>query len=212
MEKGIEKVLTALEKGYPKASHYLTFSNPLELMVASILSAQVRDEVVNARTSDLFKKYKNVDDYANADLKDLEKIIKPISFYRNKAKNIKKTCKLLVEKYQGDVPRQMGDLIALPGIARKTANVIQQNAFGIVEGIVIDTHCIRVGYRLGWTKKKDPKKIEQDFMQRIEKKYWKAIPYLLKGHGKAVCKAPIPTCSGCLLNKLCPKQGATKWN
>jgi len=201
------KVISLLKKEYPNAKYYLNFSNPLELMVAAILSAQVRDEVVNATTPRLFRKYKTAKDYAEASLSSLEKEISAITFYKNKAKHIKEACKMLVEKYNGKVPQTMEELTQLPGIGRKTANAILINAFDIVTGIPCDTHVIRVSYRLGWTKSKNPDKIEQDLMNLLPKSEWKKIPYLLKDHGRAVCKAPVPYCSRCVLNKLCPKQG-----
>lgn len=204
------KALELLDREYPKARYYLEFSNPLELLVAAILSAQVRDEVVNTRTAIIFKKYKTAKDYANADIGQLENKIKPVTFFRNKAKNIKKACQILVEKHSGHVPKSMEELTALPGIARKTANAIQQNAFDIVSGIVVDTHVLRLSYRLGWTSNTKPEKVEQDLMNTIPKKYWKRLPYLLKSHGRAVCRAPIPACSKCILQKLCPKAGVLK--
>jgi len=209
-KENTEKVLQLLDKEYPKAKYYLNFSNPLELMVAAILSAQVRDEVVNARTAVIFKKYKTAQDYAKADLAGLEKDIKPITFFRNKAANIKKACQILAEKHKGQIPKTMEELCALPGIARKTANAIQQNAFDIVSGIVVDTHVLRLSYRLGWTKNTKPEKVEQDLMNTIQKKYWKKTPHLLKSHGRAVCKAPVPSCSKCVVSKLCPRVGVAK--
>ncbi|MBI2578976.1 MAG: endonuclease III [Candidatus Aenigmarchaeota archaeon] len=204
------KVIAALKKEYPHTKYYLDFSNPLELMVAAILSAQVRDEVVNATTPRLFRKYRTANDYAKASLHDLEKEISSITFYKNKAKHIKEACKMLVEKHGGKVPRTIEELTELPGVGRKTANAILQNAFDKVDGIIIDTHCIRLSYRLGWTESRNPDKIERDLMNLIQKNEWKKIPHLLKDHGRAICKAPAPYCSKCVLNKLCPKQGVTK--
>lgn len=206
----MEKTITLLKKEYPHAKYYLNFSNPLELLVAAILSAQVRDEVVNATTPHLFRRYKTASDYAAAPLSELENTIKSITFYKNKAKNIKGACKILDSKYGGKVPKTIDELTELPGIGRKTANAILINAFDIVIGIPVDTHVIRVSYRLGWTKQKNPDKIEQDLMKIIPKGAWKNIPYLLKDHGRAVCKAPVPECSRCVLTNLCPKQGVTK--
>lgn len=173
------------------------------------MSAQVRDETVNAATKTLFRKYKTAGDYANAGLKSLANDIKSVTFASNKAKHIKEACKILVEKYNGKVPKTMDELTALPGIGRKTANTILINAFNIVEGIPCDTHVIRLSYRLGWTKNTNPDKIEQDLMKIIPKEKWKKIPYLLKSHGRAVCTT-IPQCSKCILNKLCPKHGVEK--
>ncbi len=208
--KKVEEIIKLLKKNYPKARYYLNFSTPLELMVAAILSAQVKDEIVNSVTPKLFKKYKTAKSYAKANLQQLINDIKPVSFAGSKAKSIIKACKILVEKYNGKVPDKMEDLISLPGIGRKTANTILINAFGKVEGIPCDTHVLRLSYRLGWTKSKKPEEVEQDLMKIIPRKEWKRIAYLLKAHGRAVCKAPVPFCSKCFLNKLCPKIGVTK--
>ncbi len=205
-----EQIITKLKEHYPDARYYLDFSNPVELLVAAILSAQAKDETVNAATKELFKKYKTARDYAEANLGQLEKEIGKVSFYRNKAKNIKDACKIIVDRHDGVVPKTINELISLPGIARKTANTILINAYGIVEGIPVDTWVIKVGYRLGLTRNTNPDKIESDFMQSIAKKYWGEIAYILKAHGKAVCRSPFPYCSKCLLDKDCPKQGVTK--
>ena len=209
MEKILEEI-KLLKKEYPNAKYYLNFSTVLELLVAGILSAQVRDEIVNSTTPSLFKRYKTAKDYADSNLKDFTNEIKSITFTNNKAKNIKATCSILVKDYNSKVPDTIEDLTKLPGIGRKTANVILQNAFNKVYGIVVDTHVIRLTQRLGWTKNKDPDKIEKDLMGKIPKQYWKEIPHLLKNHGRAICKAPIPYCSKCFLDKLCPKTGVTK--
>lgn len=204
------KILATLKTLYPNARYYLNFSNPLELLVAAILSAQVRDTVVNATTPTLFGKYKTARDYARANLETLIKEISPVSFPANKAKHIKEACKILVEKYQGKVPDTIEELVELPGIGRKTANAILINAFGKVDGIVVDTHVIRLAYRLGWTKSQKPEKIEQDLMKIIPRTDWARITWLLKDHGRAVCTAPIPACSRCALEPDCPKTGVTK--
>ena len=203
-------IIRELKKAYPNAKYYLNFSNPLELMVAAILSAQVKDEVVNDVTKNLFSKYKTASDYANCNISELEDRIKRVTFYRNKAKNIKEACRILVSKNDGNVPRKMDELLELPGIARKPANVILANAYDIVEGIRVDSHFIRVSYRLGWTKSKNPVVIEKDCMNAISKENWKELPWLLKSHGKGVCKAPVPYCSKCFLKDVCPKQGVGK--
>jgi len=208
-EKKVLEVIKLLKKHYPHAKYYLNFSNPLELLVAAMLSPQVRDEVVNATTPRIFKKYKNVKDYAKADLQELINDIKPISFPAVKAKRIKKACQIILEKFGGKIPKSMEELTSIPGIGRKTANSILINAFGIVNGIPVDLHVIRVANRLGWTKTKNADKIEKDLMQIIPKDEWKTIAYRLKAHGKALC-GPIPKCSKCFLNKLCPKIGVTK--
>jgi endonuclease-3 len=206
----IVKIIELLKKNYPNAKYYLNFSNPLELMVAAILSAQIRDEVVNATTPKIFSKYKTAKDYANADLKEFTKETSAVTFAGMKAKNITSACKILVEKYNGKVPDKMEDLTNLPGIGRKTANTILINAFGKVEGIPVDTHVIRLSFRLGWIKSTKPEEIEQDLMKIVPKEDWKKIAYLLKAHGRALCQAPIPTCSKCFLEKICPKNGVTK--
>jgi endonuclease-3 len=207
---GVMKIIDLLKKNYPNAKYYLNFSNPLELMVAAILSAQVRDEVVNATTPKIFGKYKTAKDYAKADLKEFTKEISAVTFAGMKAKNIINACKILVEKYNGKVPDTMDDLTSLPRIGRKTANTILINAFNKVEGIPVDTHVIRLSFRFDWTKSKKPEEIEQDLMKIIPKGDWKKIAYLLKAHGRAICQAPVPYCSKCFLDKLCPKNGVTK--
>jgi endonuclease-3 len=204
------KIIELLKKNYPNAKYYLNFSNPLELMIAAILSAQVRDEVVNATTPKIFSKYKTAKDYANADLKEFTKEISAVTFAGMKARNIINACKILVEKHNGKVPETMDELVELPGIGRKTANTILINAFGKVLGIPVDTHVIRLSFRLGWTKSKKPEEIEQDLMKIIPKDDWKKIAYLLKAHGRAICQSPISYCSKCFLDKLCPKSGITK--
>jgi len=208
-QQQILETINLLKKEYPDAKYYLNYSNPLELLVAAILSAQVRDEVVNALTPSLFKKYKTAKDYAETDLQELINDIKSVTFAGNKAKNIKNACKLLIEKYDGKVPNTMESLTSLPGVGRKTANTILINAFGIVEGIPVDIWVQRLSYRLGWTKNKDPNKIEQDLMNSIPRNEWKKIAYLLKAHGRAICQS-TPYCSKCILHKLCPRNGVTK--
>jgi len=209
MEKAVQ-VLKILQKTYPGAKYYLNFKTPLDLLVAAILSAQVRDEVVNAATPALFVKYKKAEEYAKASVSDLLKHISKITFAGNKAKHIIAACKILVEKHNGKVPKTIEELTELPGIGRKTAIVIQTNAFDIVSGVVVDTHVIRVSYRLGWTKNTNPDQIEQDLNKLIPEKYWKETQWLLKAHGRAICKAPDPYCSKCPVNKLCPKAGVKK--
>lgn len=204
------KVLAELKRLYPHAKYYLNFSNPLELLVAAILSAQVRDTLVNATTPELFRKYKTAQDYAEADLETLIREISPVTFPASKAKYIRQACKILVEKYRGKVPDTVEELVELPGIGRKTANAILINAFGKVEGIVVDTHVIRVAFRLGWTGSKNPEKIEEDMMKIIPREDWARVTWLLKDYGRAVCKAPVPECSRCALDPHCPKAGVTK--
>lgn len=201
------KVIRIFKSVYP-GKYYLNWSNPLELMVAAILSAQVRDEVVNAITPALFKRFKRAEDYA-AD-GDILKYIKRITFATNKAKNIREACRILIERYNGKVPNTMEALTNLPGIGRKTANTILINAFGKVIGIPVDVHVLRVSYRLGWTQATDAERVEQDLMSIIPKQHWKQIAYWLKDHGRAVCRAPVPLCSKCPVEMLCPRVGVTK--
>ena len=204
------QVLETLQKSYPGAKYYLNFKTPLELLVAAILSAQVRDEVVNESTLALFAKYKAAKDYANASVDELLKFVGKVTFAGNKVNNIIAACKILHEKYNGKVPQNIDELVELPGIGRKTEIVILTNAFDIVDGVVVDTHVIRVSYRLGWTRNTNPEKIEADLNKAIEKQWIKKTQWLLKAHGRAVCKAPTPVCSKCPVFSLCPRQGVTK--
>ncbi|MBS3125491.1 endonuclease III [Candidatus Woesearchaeota archaeon] len=204
------QVLETLQKSYPGARYYLNFKTPLELLVAAILSAQVRDEVVNESTLALFAKYKAAKDYANASVDELLKFVGKVTFAGNKVNNIIAACKILHEKYNGKVPQNIDELVELPGIGRKTEIVILTNAFDIVDGVVVDTHVIRVSYRLGWTRNTNPEKIEADLNKAIEKQWIKKTQWLLKAHGRAVCKAPTPVCSKCPVFSLCPRQGVTK--
>lgn len=198
------KMIRLLEKEHPDAKIALHFSSPLELLIATILSAQCTDERVNIVTKTLFKKYKTPKDYAKADLKQLEEDIRSTGFYRNKAKNIKKCCQMLIEKFNSQVPKTMEQLLQLPGVARKTANVVLPNAYGIVEGIAVDTHVRRLAQRLGLTEHDDPAKIEEDLMKIVPKNHWMRITDLLIFHGRRVCNAKKPQCGKCVLNKICP--------
>jgi len=198
------EIIRLLEKEYPQAKIALKYSNPLELLVATVLSAQCTDERVNRVTETLFKKYRKAKDYAKADLSELEMDVKPTGFYRNKAKNIKQTSQILVDTFSSQVPKTMEELMQLPGVARKTANIVLQNAYGIVEGIAVDTHVRRVSKRLGLTENEDPNKIEQDLMEIIPKNRWMRITDLLIFLGRTVCVAKKPKCAECVLNKICP--------
>jgi endonuclease-3 len=198
------KVIELLEREHSDAKIALHYTDPLELLVATILSAQCTDERVNMVTKTLFKKYTKAEDYANADLKELEQDIKSTGFYRNKAKNIKKTSQLLVEKYHSKVPETMEELLELPGVARKTANIVLANAFGVVEGVAVDTHIRRLAQRLGLSGNDDPDKIEKDLMRIVPKDKWMRITDLLIFHGRRVCTAKRPKCTACVLNKICP--------
>jgi len=193
-----------LEKDHKDAKIALHYSNPLELLVATILSAQATDEQINKITPSLFKKYKKAEDYANVDLKELEQDIKSSGFYHNKARNIKNCCKMLVDKYNSKVPKTMNELLELPGVARKTANIVLTNAYGIIAGIAVDTHVRRLAQRLGLTENNDPNKIEADLMNIVPKEKWMRITDLLIFHGRQVCVAKKPKCDICVLNKICP--------
>ena len=198
------KIIELLEKEHKDAKIALRYSNPLELLVATILSAQATDEQINKITPSLFKKYKKAEDYANVDVKELEQDIKSSGFYHNKARNIKNCCKMLVDKYNSKVPKTMDELLELPGVARKTANIVLTNAYGIVAGVAVDTHVRRLAQRLGLTENDDPNKIEADLMNIVPKEKWMRITDLLIFHGRQVCVAKKPKCDICVLNKICP--------
>ncbi|MEM2968638.1 MAG: endonuclease III [Candidatus Bathyarchaeia archaeon] len=198
------KIIELLDKEHADAKIALNYTNPLELLVATMLSAQCTDERVNMVTKALFKKYKRAEDYAQADLKELEQDIKSTGFYHNKARNLKKCCQMLVEKYDSQVPKTMAELLELPGVARKTANIVLSNAFGVVEGIAVDTHVCRLAQRLGLSNTDDPDKIEKDLMNIVPRDKWARITDLLIFHGRRVCAAKKPDCPKCVLNKICP--------
>lgn len=198
------KVMELLEQEHSDAKIALHFSNPLELLVATILSAQCTDERVNMVTKTLFKKYAQAEDYANANLGELEQDIKPTGFYHNKAKNIQKSSKLLVERYNSQVPRTMEELLELPGVARKTANIVLFNAYEVIAGVAVDTHVRRLAQRLGLTENENPAKIEVDLMNLVPKDKWMRITDLLIFHGRRICVAKKPKCDVCVLNKICP--------
>ena len=198
------KIIELLGMEYPKAKTALNYNSPLDLLVATILSAQCTDKRVNAVTRELFKKYKTAEDYANADLKELEEDVRSTGFYRNKARNIKRSGQLLVEKFNSQVPKTMDEILELPGVARKTANIVLSNAYGVIKGIAVDTHVRRLSQRLGITENKNPDKIERDLMEIIPKAHWKRITDLLIFHGRNICMARKPKCSLCVLKKICP--------
>ncbi len=198
-------VITAeLRRLYPEAKCTLNFANPLELLIATQLAAQCTDERVNMVTQKLFQKYRTVEDYANVSQEELEQDIKSTGFYRNKAKNIRAACQRILSEYGGEVPHTMPELLSLPGVARKTANVVLSNAFGIVEGFTIDTHNIRLARRFGWTRSEDAIKVEQELMQKIPRQDWFDLSHLLIYHGRAICDARKPLCVQCTLVALCP--------
>ncbi len=208
-KESAKKALELLKKEYPGAKEILKFSNPLEMMVAIILAARSRDETVNKCTTEIFKHYTTAKDYANANPKDILKHIHGILFAGNKVASIIKACKLIEERHGGKVPNSMEELVELPGIGRKSANTILINAFGIAEGIPVDTHVNRVSLRLGLSKSAKPDEMELDLMRLVDRKDWGRIAYAIKFHGRAVCQAPTPICSKCTLNKICPKNGVT---
>jgi endonuclease-3 len=203
-ETKVLKIVELLEKEHPDAKIALHYTNPLELLVATILSAQCTDERVNIVTKTLFEKYKTAEDYANADPKEFEEDIRSTGFYRNKARNIKKCCQMLVENFNSQVPKTMEEILTLPGVARKTANIVLSNAFGVIEGIAVDTHVRRLAKRLGLTEHEDPNKIEESLMKIVPKEYWMKITDLLIFHGRRVCIAKKPKCGICVLNRICP--------
>ncbi|MGZ4850051.1 MAG: endonuclease III [Candidatus Bathyarchaeia archaeon] len=198
------KVIELLEKEYPNAKTALDYSNPLEILVATMLSAQATDAIVNKVTKNLFKKYHKPEDYANADIKELEQDIRSTGFYHDKAKNLQKCCQLLVEKYNSQVPRTMNELLELPGVARKTANIVLYNAYGTIAGIAVDTHVRRLSQRLGLSEQDDPSKIEQDLIQITPREKWMKLTDLLIFHGRQICIARKPKCEACVLSKFCP--------
>ena len=197
-------VIRRLKRAYPDAKCSLNHSNPFELLVATILSAQCTDERVNLVTADLFRKYRKPEDYLNVSPRELEKDIQSTGFFRNKTKSIQGTSKMLTEEYGGVVPQTMDELLELPGVARKTANVVLGNAFDVKAGVVVDTHVTRLSHRLGFTQQKTAEKIEQDLIQIVPRKEWVIFPHLLIAHGRKICKARTPLCAECPVEKPCP--------
>ena len=204
MEKRLKKILEILKKDYPYAKTALTHKNPLELLIATILSAQCTDKRVNIVTKKLFTRYRSVGDYANANLNDFEKDIYSCGFYRNKAKNIINACAIIEQKFNSKVPKDFNELLKLPGVARKTANCIMGNAYDIASGVIVDTHVIRLSQRLGLSKNKDANKIEQDLIKQIPQNEWISFSHRIIDHGRKICNARKPKCEICGLNKLCP--------
>ncbi len=200
----VQAITEELRRLYPDAQGTLDFSNPLELLIATELAAQSTDERVNMVSRDLFRKYRSVEDYATVSEEDLEQDIRSTGFYRNKAKNIRAASQRIITNYGGEVPRTMEDLLTLPGVGRKTANVVLGNAFGIIVGFVVDTHVGRLARRFGWTTNEDPVKVEQDLMRIVPRKDWLDLSHLMIYHGRAICIARKPLCEQCTLVKLCP--------
>ena len=198
------EVIRRLKRAYPGAKCSLNHTNPFELLIATILSAQCTDERVNIVTADLFRKYRKPEDYLNVSPRELEKDIQSTGFFRNKTKSIQGTSKMLSEQYGGVVPQTMDELLELPGVARKTANVVLGNAFDIHAGVVVDTHVTRLSHRLAFTQQKTAEKIEQDLIPIVPKKDWVIFPHLMIYHGRKICKARNPLCGECVIEKQCP--------
>ena len=203
-EEKIQEIIKRLSKVYPDPGSALHFSNPLELLIATMMSAQTTDKLVNTVTPDLFKRYPTAKAFADAPVEEIAAMIKKVNFYLNKAKNIKAACLMIIEKYDGKVPETMAELDALPGVARKTANVVLGDAFHKTEGIVVDTHVIRLSNRLGLTTQKDPVKIEQDLMKIVPRDKWFAFAHMLVLFGREYCPARPHVCDDCPLEDLCP--------
>jgi len=200
----VRKVIARLKRAYPDAKCSLNHSNAFELLIATILSAQCTDARVNLVTQDLFRKYRKPQDYLNVSPKELQQDIRTTGFFRNKATSIQGTAKMLKEEYGGEVPQTMDELLELPGVARKTANVVLGNAFDIHAGVVVDTHVTRLSHRLDFSQQKTAEKIEQDLIPIVPKKDWVIFPHLLIAHGRAICKARSPLCEECPVEKFCP--------
>jgi endonuclease-3 len=204
----VKKIIARLEKVHPDAKLDLDFRNPLELLVALILAAQARDDLVNQVTVNLFKKYRTAEDYARTPVEQLQEELRRINFYRNKARSIHNCCNELVKRFGGKVPDNLGDLLSLPGVGRKTANIVLGNAFG-QQTIGVDTHVMRLSQRLGLTKKADPDKIEFDLTVLIAEKQRVRFCHLLQYHGRRICLAKIPRCPECAIRLLCPYPNKT---
>ena len=204
LKKRTRDIIRRLKRAYPDAKTALNHSNPFELLIATILSAQSTDVRVNIVTADLFRKYKKPEDYLKVSAHELEKDIHSTGFFRNKTKSIQGTAKLLTEQYGGEVPHTMDELLELPGVARKTANVVLGNAFGVKAGVVVDTHVTRLSHRLALSEAKTAEKIEQDLIPIVPKKDWVIFPHLMIYHGRKICKARNPLCEECAIEKLCP--------
>ena len=202
-KKDIIKIIEILKNTYPDAKCSLDFTTPFEMLVAVILSAQCTDERVNKTTPSLFSKYSTPKDFAEIDITELEILIHPCGFYKNKAKNIKETAKIIEEKYNGKVPQTMEELIKLPGVGRKTANVVMLEAFNKPQGIAVDTHCKRIANRIGFSNEKEPEKIEQDLLKLIPKEYYKDVNHIFIWHGRDTCMARKPNCANCTIKNFC---------
>ncbi|HEV8427002.1 MAG TPA: endonuclease III [Pyrinomonadaceae bacterium] len=204
LKQRVREVIRRLKRAYPDAKCSLNHTNAFELLIATILSAQCTDERVNIVTQDLFRKYRKPEDYLKVSPRELEKDIQSTGFFRNKTKSIQGTSKVLTEEYGGEVPHTMDQLLELPGVARKTANVVLGNAFGIKAGVVVDTHVSRLSHRLDFTQQKTAEKIEQDLIEIVPRKDWVIFPHLMISHGRKICKARNPLCAECVVEKQCP--------
>lgn len=204
LEARLAAICRGLRKQYPDAKCALNHSSPVELLIATIMSAQCTDERVNIVTATLFRKYRSCKDYVSVSQAELEKDINSVTFFRNKAKAIQGACQILIDKYQCEVPRTVEELIELPGVGRKTANVVMGNAFGIPSGVVVDTHVMRLSQRLRLTNHKQPEKIEVDLMNLLQPKLWIDFSHWLILHGRQICKARKPACDKCTIEKFCP--------
>lgn len=204
LQARVGQIIRALKKTYPDATCALNHSSPFELLVATILSAQCTDERVNIVTANLFRKYRKPEDYPAVSREELERDINSVTFFRNKAKSIQEASRLLIEKYNGQLPQTLEELVELPGVGRKTANVVLGTAFGIPTGVVVDTHVMRVSQRLGLTENKQPEKIEADLIELLPKKEWIDFSHRLIWHGRRVCQARKPMCEKCSLEEFCP--------
>ena len=204
LKQRTRNIIRALKKAYPDAKCSLNHSNPFELLIATILSAQCTDARVNLVTQDLFRKYRKPEDYLKVSEKELQRDIRTTGFFRNKTKSIQGTAKVLTEQYRSAVPDTMEELLELPGVARKTANVVLGNAFGIESGVVVDTHVTRLSHRLALSSQKTAEKIEDDLSAIVPKKDWVMFPHLMIAHGRAICKARNPLCEECPIEKYCP--------
>ena len=204
LKQRVRKVISSLKRAYPDAKCSLNHSNAFELLIATILSAQCTDARVNIVTQDLFRKYRKPEDYLNVSPKELQQDIRTTGFFRNKTTSIQGASKMLSEQYGGEVPHTMDELLELPGVARKTANVVLGNGFGISAGVVVDTHVTRLSHRLAFSEQKTAEKIEQDLIAIVPKKDWVIFPHLMIAHGRAICKARNPLCAECKIEKYCP--------
>jgi endonuclease-3 len=198
------KIIRLLKRAYPDAKCSLNHSNAFQLLIATILSAQCTDVRVNIVTQDLFRKYRKPEDYLKVAPRELEQDIRTTGFFRNKTKSIQGTAKMLTEQYGGKVPKTIEELLELPGVARKTANVVLGNAFGVISGVVVDTHVTRLSHRLALSAEKTAEKIELDLIEIVPKKDWVIFSHLLIAHGREICKARAPLCAECVVEKLCP--------